>query len=70
MSTQNGSRLADLSVYGYHLDTIQSIKYIVFVQEKLSDEKLAERIERIKAQNEKIKQRRLVRMIFHWHLAL
>jgi hypothetical protein len=70
MSTQNGSRLADLSVYDYHLDTIQSIKYIVFVQEKLSDEKLAERIERIKAQNEKIKQRRLVRMIFHWHLAL
>lgn len=57
-------------MYGYHLDTIQSIKYIVFVQEKLSDEKLAERIERIKAQNEKIKQRRLVRMIFHWHLAL
>ncbi|KAF8350928.1 hypothetical protein F5887DRAFT_913779 [Amanita rubescens] len=39
--------------------TLQSIKYIVFVQEKLSDEKLAERIERIKAQNEKIKQRRL-----------
>jgi hypothetical protein len=69
MSTPNASGLADLSVYDYHLDTLQSIKYIVFVQEKLSDEKLAERIQRIKAQNEKIKQRRLVRMIFHRHLA-
>ncbi len=57
-------------MYDYHLDTLQSIKYIVFVQEKLSDEKLAERMQRIKAQNEKIKQRRLVRMILYRHLAL
>ncbi len=70
MSTPNASRLADLSMYDYHLDTLQSIKYIVFVQEKLSDEKLAERMQRIKAQNEKIKQRRLVRMILYRHLAL